>query len=214
MFSYYGHKFAAGVYGMCLVVLIGRRSLLHSRPASSVGVCRQWPWQLCACLASIALLEIDGYVGPFANPNSIYPTQAKTGFQAHEVLDAPPVFSGEADELIASAQWAQDRPKSGTRWAFIDPEGSLSCVQADEWFFALSGEFSVSGLYGEWDDLPCITETGDAATAAYVVSHFRNPVASHIHLFVSPSLAQAIIARSKAWGTPGVLYLPRTLSAN
>jgi hypothetical protein len=211
--SYYGHKFAAGVYGMCLVVLtavlvssFATSKLRRRLPTVAVAV--------LACLASIALLEIDGYVGPFVNPNSIYPTQAKTGFQAHEVLDAPPVFSGEANELIASAQWAQDRPTAGTRWAFINPEGSLSCVQADEWFFALSGEFSVSGLYGEWDHLPCITGTGDAATAAYVVSHFRNPVASHIHLFVSASLAQAIVARNKAWSSPGVLYLPRTRSTN
>ena len=168
-----------------------------------------------ACLASIALLEIDGYVGPFVNPNSLNSTQPTIGFQAHEVLDAAPVDSAEADELIASAQWAQDRPRFGTRWAFIDPDGSLSCVKADEWFFASSGELSVTGRYGEWWDFPCPAGAGDVATlATYVVNHFRNPVASRIHLFVSASLAQAITARDKAWNSPGVLYLPRTVSAN
>ena len=207
--SYYGHKFATGVYGMCLVVLI--TALVTSFATSKLR--RRLPTvavAALACLASIALLEIDGYVGPFANPNAIYPTQAKSGFQSHEVIDAPPVDSGEADELIASAQWARDRPTMGTRWAFVYPDGSLDCVQADEWFFGLSGEFSVTGRYGEWNELPCVTGAGDAVTAAYVVSHFRNPVASHIHLFVSASLAQAIIARDKAWSSPGVLYLPRT----
>ena len=68
--SYYGHKFAAGVFGMCLVVLT---TVLVSSFATSKLRRRLSTVATAAfaCLASIALLEIDGYVGPFAHASSI-----------------------------------------------------------------------------------------------------------------------------------------------
>jgi len=205
--SYYGQKFAAGVFGMSLVVLV---TVLVSSFATSKLRRRlsTVATAALACLASIALLEIDGYVGPFVNVHTIQ--LATTGFKSHEVIDAAPVASGEADVLIASAQLAQDRPTSGTRWALIDPDGPLDCGLADEWFYGLSDDRSVTGLYGEWNDFPCRVGAGDVATATFVVSQFPKPVASRIHLFVSASLAQAIIARNKAWNSPGVLYILQT----
>ena len=115
--SYYGHKFAAGVFGMCLVVLM--TVLVGSFATSKLR--RRLPTvatALLACLASIALLEIDGYVGPFANGKRV---TLATGFSAHKVIDAASVGSGEAEDLIASARFAQDRPTSGTRWAYMIP---------------------------------------------------------------------------------------------
>jgi hypothetical protein len=208
--SYYGHKFADGVYGMSLIVLV---TVVVSTFATS-QLRQRWPIlavAVVACLASVALLEIDGYVSPFANPAAIFPTQAHTGFQSHEVIDAPPVYSSEAQTLIGSSQWAEDRPGLGTHWAFMNPDGQLSCVQADEWFFALSGELSLSGKYGEWDELPCRTGAGDAPMASYIVNHLGQPTESHVHLFVPASLAHMIVARDKTWRAPDVLYLPKTL---
>ena len=205
--TYYGHKFATGVFGMCLVVLATvivssfTTSKLRRR-LSTVATAA------LACLASIAVLEIDGYVGPFVNVKSIQ--QPTTGFKSHEVIDAAAVVSEEAHDLLTSAQLAQDRPTSGTRWAFLDPDAPLNCGLADEWFYALSDDRSVTGEFGEWDLFPCRSGAGDVATATFVVSNFPKPVASGIHLFVSASLAQAIIARNKAWNSPGVLYILQT----
>ena len=165
--SYYGHKFATGVFGMCLVVLT---TVLVSSLAKS-KIRRRVPTvatALLACLASIALLEIDGYVGPFANAKSV---TLATGLSSHRVIDAASVGSGEAENLIASAQFAQDRPTSGTRWAYIDPGARLDCILADEWFFALSDERMIT-KYGEWWQFPC--ESGDLA-ATYFESNFPDP---------------------------------------
>lgn len=203
--SYYGHKFAAGVYGMCLVVLL---AVVASTFATST-LRRRLPtaaMAALACVASVALLEIDGYIGPSANLNS---TTLATGFKSHQIIDSAPVGSEEAHALIASAQWAHDNPTTGTRWAFIDPDAPLNCEEADEWFYALSDELVITE-YGEWRHLPCPPQGGDTAPATYVVSHYPTPVASHIHLFVSASLAHALIARNQAWNSPGVLHiLPR-----
>jgi hypothetical protein len=204
--TYYGHKFADGVFGLCLVVLmtvlVGSLATSSRRGRySTVAVAA------LACLASIALLEIDGYVGPFARVGN---AALATGFDSHKLFSPTPEGSGEASALLASAHVAQDRPLSGKHWAFIDPEARLNCREADEWFFALSNERLLVG-YGEWLYLPCLVEGADTVQAAYVVSLFPDPVASRIHLFVTVPLAHAIIARSTAWGAPGVLrVLPPT----
>ena len=200
--SYYGHKFADGVFGMCLVALVTvlvssfATSKLRRR-LSAVAVAA------LACLASVALLEIDGYVGPFASVDN---TALATGFRSHKLFSSTPENSGEASALLASAHMAQDQVLSGKHWAFIDPESRLNCREADEWFFALSNERLLVG-YGEWLYLPCLVKGADTVQATYVVTLFPDPVASHIHLFVTAPLARAIIARSRVWGSPGVLHV-------
>jgi hypothetical protein len=204
--SYYGHKFATGVFGMALIVLV--TALVGSFATSKLRR-RLWTTAIAglACLASIALLEIDGYVGPVAIAKG---ATLATGFKSHQSIQASNIlFGGEAGELIASAQLAQDRSASGTRWAFIDPDSFLNCGLADEWFYALSSELVLT-TYGEWSDFPCRAESGDSSTATYLVSEFRNPISARVHLFVSASLARAIIAGNKAWNAPGVLNVVQT----
>jgi len=157
------------------------------------------------CLASIVLLEIDGYVGPFASATNM---TLAVGYESHKLIDGAPLDPGEVHDLTASAQFAQNRKRtSGTRWAFINPYSSFTCQGAEEWFWALSGELSLSGLYGEWNDLPCSGGEGDVGTATFLVSYYPTPVASRIHLFVSASLARAILVRNKAWSAPDVLHI-------
>jgi hypothetical protein len=202
--SYYGQKFACGVFAICLIVLASAAATWFA--SSNL---RRHLSQLVVAIASVfavlAVLQVDGYVGPVASATRATPA---TGFLFHQQLDKAKRTSGDAQALLTAAQFAQDRPTSGTRWAFVNPEyASSACIRTDEWFYALSDELAISGP-GEWWDFPCIE--GDTATARYFVSQFPNPVAARIHLFVSASLAQAIIARNKAWNSPGVLYVIQT----
>ena len=81
--TYYGHKFAAGVFGMCLVVLT--TVLVYSFATSKLRRrLSMVATAALACLASVALLEIDGYVGPFASVHGVTP--AITGFKSHEII--------------------------------------------------------------------------------------------------------------------------------
>ena len=202
--SYYGQKFACGVFAICLIVLASAAATWFA----SSNLRRHLP-QLVVAIASVfavlAVLQIDGYVGPVASATGATLPQDSFSISSSTRRTEHPVRLRPCSPL---AQFAQDRPTSGTRWAFIYPENASSaCIRTDEWFYALSDELAITGV-GEWWDFPCME--GDTATATYFVSQFPNPVAARIHLFVSASLAQAIIARNKAWNSPGVLYLPRT----
>lgn len=201
--SYYGHKWAAGVAGMSLLVLV---TVLMASFATG-DARRRMPnvvTAVLACLGSVVLLEIDGYVGPSANANEKTLAQ---GFSSHKYVSTPAINTREAGQLIESAQYAEDRSASDARWAVVDPDGSINCGLADEWFYALSNELFIIRYYGDWNYFPCRIAGGDSATADYLVSAFPNPIASRIHLFVPSSLAQEIIARNPAWNSPGVLNI-------
>ncbi|HLX88993.1 MAG TPA: hypothetical protein VKR22_11130, partial [Acidimicrobiales bacterium] len=126
---------------------------------------------------------------------------------AHKSIAKSAVGSREDRDLLASVHLARHQPASGTRWAFVDPDALYNCGLEDEWFFALSGQLSLTGGYGEWNDFPCRYGLGDAATATYIVNTFRDPVSARIHLFVPASLAQAITSLNQAWSSPGVLHI-------
>jgi len=202
--TYYGQKFTAGVFAICLIVLV---SVLAKALASSELRRRaSQPYVIVvAVMAAVAGLQIDGYVGPWGSATG---ATLATGFSYHQVLDHASRRSGDARNLLVAAQFASDYSRGNRRisgqWWYVDPNSHFSCAESEEWFAVLAGEPTVA-VYAQSFHLPCGYGLGVETAASYIVTHFGNPAVTPVHIFVPKVLAKAVIARDREWKTSGAL---------
>jgi hypothetical protein len=200
--AYYGQKLATAVFGVCLLVLAcvlvsdvannsSRRKL--SKPAALIA----------SVLISVAVLQIDGYVGPF--PGALQSSSNAVGIYTHDMLRSVPLQSPDAERLINAAELSSNKPG---QWWYIDPmEGSSQFGKFAQWFDALRGEPS-NYVYFHIDSAlaPGINLAQSNQDAETVIKEFPNPEGGQIHLFVPSWLDEAIVHLDPAWQRPNALH--------
>jgi hypothetical protein len=210
--SYYGQKFAAGVFAVVLTILV---CVLASEVASSHF--RQkvaMPMAIVATVViSIAALQVDGYVGPYSWSEMI------SGFSGASAIDAAGLVThndlytlspAEAASVLVAAQTA--RSKGDGQWYYIDPEGPNSFAFFAEWFDILKGNPTqqsydqVGVALAPSFDLP---PTPDIASYQ-IIQDFPDPQSGRIHLFVTPYIKEEMIHLDLAWSERGALLLLQT----
>ena len=82
--SYYGQKFACGVFAICLIVLASAAATWFASSNLRQHLSRLVV-AVAAVFAVLATLQVDGYVGPVAGDTGATPA---TGFLFHQQLDA------------------------------------------------------------------------------------------------------------------------------
>ena len=203
--SYYGQKLALGAFAVCIIILAcvvasditvsSVRRRLAARPLTST---------LLAGLATAAMLQIDGYVGPV--PGSLIASGLATGFNAHQALVRAQPSLAEIGDVLTAAALVHNRMPGGNngQWWYLDLNGEWLYIQSAQWFDALTG-YTVAESDKILSLISLDTMTNPVDTARFVVAHFGNPATGHLHLVVPKWLASAIIHLDQAWNTPGAL---------
>jgi hypothetical protein len=217
--SYYGQKFAAGVFAIDLIVLV---CVLAGEVASSRFRLRlSMPMAFTAtALLSVAALQIDGYVGPYSwskvinGPGSPSSIDAK-GLVLHHHLDRARLRSPEAESVLTAAQTA--RTSGAGQWWYVDPQGAkrngafTNFAEFDEWFIDLLGDPSNAAYYGVVPLAPTLDFLHTPHVyAQFIIKHFPNPENGRIHLFVPNWLRGVIVRQDPEWGRPGALLQIQT----
>jgi hypothetical protein len=210
--SYYGQKFAAGLLGVCLLVLacvlasdIAWSKFRHRLSMPMVAV--------ATVILTVAVLQVDGYVGP---PTSIFSGYHEAlAIPSHDYLTGAPSTPLYTWQLIVSAQIADDSQAKyhDEQWWYIDPIplsdglGYDNFGQVAEWFPMLRGDPTNAEYFrsGTVIGAQFSSVYTPSAAARIVIRDFPNPVESHVHLFVPSWLRRAIIHEDPAWGRPGQL---------
>ena len=212
--SYYGQKFAAGLFAVCLLVLA---CVLASDLATS-----QFRRMLsmpiaadAAVLLAVAALQVDGYVGP---PTTIFNSYHQAlAMPYHDYLTVAPSTPLYLWQVIVSAQIAYDSQAKdhAEQWWYLDPillsdgSGYSSFGQIAEWFSMLRGNPSNAEYFYSGGVLGSQFTSVDTPSAAaeIVIGDFPNPIDNHVHLFVPAWLRDAIIKDDPVWGQPGQMVV-------
>ena len=210
--SYYGQKFAAGVLGVCLTVLV----CVIAGDCAASQLRRRIPTPLAvaaAALLSVAALQVDGYVGPYYGV--LESSYDAPGIAVHNFLAEVPSQSLDAAHLLSAAKIAHaGRTKDpAEQWWYVeDPTappgdaGYTSYVLSGQWFLTLRGD----GTYLEDDPGLAVSKLlagvrSPSLAAAMIIRSFPDPIGHHVHLFVPEWLRHALIHDDSAWGRPGQL---------
>jgi hypothetical protein len=209
--AYYGQKFAAGVLGICLVVL----ACVVAGDVATTRVRRHLSMPMSVALSVLvaaAALQIDGYVGPLTGVlQSTYDAAGIT--EQHDVQIAP-TRSVPAEELLLSAQ---DARSSGAddgvgQWWYIgvaptsyNPK-KTDFVRLALWFSDLAGDATNAGYFRAQDLGKKLDRVhSPTATARIVIQDFPNPMENKFHLFVPTWLETAMVQEDPIWGSSGLL---------
>jgi hypothetical protein len=212
--SYYGQKFAAGVFAVTLTVLV---CVLASELAESrLRLKLSLPIAIVAtALISLAALEIDGYVGPYAWSQVIGGNIPASSFDAaglvlHNELNFAAPQSAEAESVLDSAQIA--RSSGSGQWWYVDPISQNSFAFFAEWFDILVGNPTQASYDHVGNVLAPVLDappTPDVA-AQLIVQNFPRPEDGRVHLFVSSYIRGRMIQLDPAWARPGALLTIQT----
>lgn len=217
--TYYGVKISAGMLGVCLALLamvlgsdLAASKFRRSLPQVSAGV--------MAAILTIAVLQIDGYVGPASV--ALKSSYTAPGINVRDELVVTPGKSEWTEQVLLSAELSQGR--SGGWW-YVDPRAFPGDTDQNdhtpndpalmaEWFEVLRGDpsntaYSRGVLVGAQIEhpLPRIVDARD------VIQDFPDPLSNHIHLFVPQWLKASMVHDDPLWGRPGLLYVIPTPSS-
>jgi hypothetical protein len=215
MVTYYGVKISAGMLGVCLTVLA---LVIASDVAAS-----KFRWRLsrpvaalAAVILTVAALQVDGYLGP--ESVALRSTYTAPGINVHYALEAAPIHSVWAEQVLLSAQASRGRPG---QWFYVDPPAFIgdrrhtdltpnNPALMSEWFFVLRGDPSNTGynrgiLVNSQTQLQ--SEHTRRVTAETVIRDFPQPIAHHVHLFVPWWLKISIVQLDPIWSQAGLLYV-------
>jgi len=199
--QYYGLKFGAAVFAICLVVLacVLTSDLAHSgirqklsRIALTVGV----------VLFSFTLLQLNGYVG-FYNPG--LSASYAPGLSLHRYLYLAPDQVLDAQRITIAAK---QNAKSEGNWYYIDPTPSsgINPTLLGMWFFALRGN-ATDEDFGKLGQPLSQFSTGNSPDqdAQIILQTFADPLRNHFHVIVPAWLYDAVAHADPSWVTNGAL---------
>ena len=206
--SYYGQKFAAGVFAVCVTVL----AVVVASHVSTSAVRRRLSTTtsiIIAVVIAVSALQVDGFVGPVSGV--LHSHNDAAGIYLHGLLVAPLRHSVAAEELLLAAQVARDGSGIG-QWWFVNPQPRADNVRrtnfADyaEWFLVLRGQPSVREYNRIGALAPYLNGTlRKSVTAQYIIESFSRAAASSTRIFVPEWLRREIVRQDPIWGRSGVL---------
>jgi hypothetical protein len=208
--AHYGQKLAAGVLGVCLVVLA---CVVASELATKqFHRRRSLPIAAVAVLLTVAALQIDGYVGPLTGV--LQSGDDAIGITVrHDVQVAAP-RSLEAEQVLLAAQEARSLGAGGGtgQWWYLGlaptktNKKRTDFVRLALWFPELVGDATNPDYFRSQDLGDQLTKVhSHSATARIVIKDFPLSVDSQLHLFVPGWLQAAMIRQDPAWARPGLL---------
>lgn len=201
---YYGEKLATGVAAACLIaltLLVAEWVARHRRSSTAVAV-----------LASIAVLQLTGYVGP--QWRRLAAEQAASGFRAHEEWMTSPRRKGEElVRMLATAEALQVEraaPGADARWCYIDIDRAEPMpTLADTWVAALVGDLDVARvrLAAALDPLHQPHVVSPHIAADVLTTIYPTIARADLRLVVSHALGTELVGRGAPWRTPGLLWV-------
>ena len=213
---YYGEKIGAAVAVVCAVVLgcllasslAGTRVRTNRSSSMSIG--------LTSILAILAL-QVDGYLGPYANRIGI--AHQSAGLAAHRALAADPSSSIVAQQLLSAARIARLRiaeggPLNDGTWYYFLVGKTTYTAEWAEWFADLRGNSTDAEYHTlNFSFVPQLNLVGDDKVAAtMIIDHFGVVPRGPFHIFVTPQLRAAIYRGAPAWRRSDILLSLPTVS--
>lgn len=207
---YYAEKLAtavtaASIVGLAILVVsvAARLRLPAMRPLSRAE--RGWA-TMAAVLASMAALQLSGYVGPASN--TVAAKQTAEGFGAHAQFNQRDPLAEKAVEQLLAAATAARAGGAGT-WVYLDVDGGVTSSDlSDMWFATLVGRFDRPRLPKALA-LAGVNDPGavDPRRAADLVAAVYPKVAGKdVRLVAPPAVVDELVRRGHPWNDAGLLW--------
>lgn len=187
-------------------------AVLRSQTLERLGGRHRRSSTAVAVLASIAVLQLTGYVGP--QWRRLAAEQAASGFRAHEEWMTSPRRRGEElVRMLATAEALQVEraaPGADARWCYIDIDRAEPMpTLADTWVAALVGDLDVARvrLAAALDPLHQPHVVSPHIAADVLTTIYPTIARADLRLVVSHALGTELVGRGAPWRTPGLLWV-------